>query len=92
MELAKKLLSGKFHEIEDEEDIFNNAAMTNKFDGSKSIFMINKEELNQQSQLEKFENQLRHIIRENSHHVKLNDEIPSEIRKAFNLPEKMGIF
>jgi hypothetical protein len=55
MELAQKLLAGKFHEIEDEEDIAN-ALVNANFNGNKSIFALSKEEQSQQSKLDKFEN------------------------------------
>lgn len=43
--------------------------------------------------MENFEKELRDVLRGYEHRrIKFNDEIPLELKKQFNLPEKMGIY
>lgn len=89
-EMAMKLLKGNFHEVDEEED---DTSQPVRFDGNKSVYAQNREELTQHHQLENFEKEIKDILKSYEHRrIKFNDEIPLEVKKQFNLPEKMGIY
>ena len=85
MEMARRLLDGKFHEEdEDDEEIES---------GMPEIKFVTKQELDHQARLDKFENQIKQIIHDDEEDEKVVcDEIPKELRKQFKLPRNMGIY
>jgi hypothetical protein len=87
MELAKKLLDGKFHE-EDEEEM----ELTDKM--KSNIFLLSKDQqsLAHLNKLEEFENQVRSIFAENEKTKLKADEIPANIRNEFDLPRTMDTY
>ena len=89
METAHKLLDGKFHEDEDEDD---EVAPTG--DLGRSIFAVNMAELEAKNRFEQFEAALHRIFEEdaNANRFRGEDEIPSAIREHFGFPAKMGMY
>lgn len=85
MEMARRLLEGKFHEEdEDEEEVET---------GMAEVKFVTKQELDHAARLEQFENQIKQVMdQEDDKEKVVCDEIPREIRKQFKLPSKMGIY
>ena len=86
MEHAKKLLEGKFHEEEMDEDEFEIVNPNN------AIQAKNQEDLKILENMEKFEHDLMKIVQNEEKVYKRTDEIPTDIRKQFNLPDRIGIY
>jgi hypothetical protein len=88
-ELAQKLLEGKLHDPDDDDEITKPMNLNDK----KSVYAKNKEELLKMHAIENFTQKAKDILIEYEHQrIKFPDEIPVEIRKHFDLPDKLGIY
>jgi hypothetical protein len=89
MESGTRLLDGKYHEEDEEENEGENDVPL-----SKSIFAKDMQDLEAKNRYEQFEAALHKIFEDaaNANRFKAEDEIPSEIKKQFGLPSKMGLY
>lgn len=90
-ESTKRLLDGKYWDLEEGEDPENDIAKTSMINANKAVYAQNREEMQQKNMMENFENQLRDIIKETDNkRLKFTSEIPASFKKRFNLPQNMG--
>jgi hypothetical protein len=93
MDMAKRLLDGKFHEMEEEDEQTNMPAIkVGMVDASKSMAYSSREELDKAQHFEGIEAAIRQIFKDDEVKRKKFDEIPKELRHEFDLPQKMGIY
>lgn len=91
MEMARKLLDGKFHEDdEDEDDLLN--FKIGKDDLNRAIKGQTLEEIERKNRFEEFENQLHKVIHKEEKAKLICDEIPKSVRDEFDLPDKLGMY
>ena len=77
MELANKLLNGKFHE-QDEDEVGNQS----ENDGNKEIRFQSKQDFDHEKKLEQFETALRKIFDDHKNEESAKtDEIPITVRR-----------
>lgn len=81
--MSKKLLDGKFHD-EDEDD---GDPLT--FDNQNKVAYANEED-RIRSKLEGFKNAFQEIM--DAPEERNEDEIPENVRQAFHIPKKMGVY
>ena len=91
MEHAQKLLEGNFHEEDDDCDHEDPLHLIGHCHGHNSIYgQSSTDRMDFQSRLERFQRAFEDI--QNMDEGKKEDEIDVNVRKDFNLPEKMGIY